>query len=272
MHQIANLNYMSSNLIKTPFSLFLMFFSPLEQFTIFKLIPISFFGLDLSITNSTLFAALSCFLAFIFFNFICSNAKLIPTLWQGIAESLFEFVFYNVLSENIKKGGSAYFPIILTIFIYILSCNLIGMIPYSFTVTSHIVITLGLAIVAFTGINIIGLSIHGFHFLSLFLPSGAPIALAPLLIPIELVSYSFRVVSLALRLFANMMSGHCLLKILAGFAWTMFSAGGILSVVHLLPLVVIFAIVGLELSIAFLQAYVFSVLLCIYMNDAISLH
>jgi len=249
-----------------------MLFSPLEQFSIFKLIPISFFGLDLSVTNSTLFAGISCFLSFIFFNFICSNAKLVPSLWQGIAESLFEFVFYNVLSENIKKGGSAYFPIILTIFIYILSCNLIGMIPYSFTVTSHIVITLGLAIVAFTGINIIGLSIHGFHFFSLFLPGGAPLVLAPLLIPIELVSYSFRVVSLALRLFANMMSGHCLLKILAGFAWTMLSAGGILSVVHLLPLVVIFAIVGLELSIAFLQAYVFSVLLCIYLNDAISLH
>ena len=249
-----------------------MLFSPLEQFSIFKLIPISFFGLDLSVTNSTLFAGISCFISFIFFNFICSNAKLVPSLWQGIAESLFEFVFYNVLSENIKKGGSAYFPIILTIFIYILSCNLIGMIPYSFTVTSHIVITLGLAIVAFTGINIIGLSIHGFHFFSLFLPGGAPLVLAPLLIPIELVSYSFRVVSLALRLFANMMSGHCLLKILAGFAWTMLSAGGILSVVHLLPLVVIFAIVGLELSIAFLQAYVFSVLLCIYLNDAISLH
>ena len=195
-----------------------MLFSPLEQFSIFKLIPISFFGLDLSVTNSTLFAGISCFLSFIFFNFICSNARLVPSLWQGIAESLFEFVFYNVLSENIKKGGSAYFPIILTIFIYILSCNLIGMIPYSFTVTSHIVITLGLAIVAFTGINIIGLSIHGFHFFSLFLPGGAPLVLAPLLIPIELVSYSFRVVSLALRLFANMMSGHCLLKILAGFA------------------------------------------------------
>lgn len=195
-----------------------MLFSPLEQFSIFKLIPISFFGLDLSVTNSTLFAGISCFISFIFFNLICSNAKLLPSLWQSLAESLFEFVFYNVLSENIKKGGSAYFPIILTIFIYILSCNLIGMIPYSFTVTSHIVITLGLAIVAFTGINIIGLSIHGFHFFSLFLPGGAPLALAPLLIPIELVSYSFRVVSLALRLFANMMSGHCLLKILAGFA------------------------------------------------------
>jgi ATP synthase subunit 6 len=249
-----------------------MFISPLEQFTIFKLISLSILGFDLSITNSTLFAFIACSLAFLFFNFVSSNAKLIPTLWQSIAESLYEFIFYNVLSENIKKNGSSYFPIILTIFIYILFCNLLGMIPYSFTVTSHIVITLGLATVAFTGINVIGLSIHGFHFFSLFLPAGAPLALAPLLIPIELVSYSFRVVSLALRLFANMMSGHCLLKILAGFAWTMLSAGGILSVIHVLPLIVIFAIVGLELSIAFLQAYVFSVLLCIYLNDAISLH
>ena len=249
-----------------------MFISPLEQFTIFKLISLSILGFDLSITNSTLFAFIACSLAFLFFNFVSSNAKLIPTLWQSVAESLYEFIFYNVLSENINKNGSSYFPIILTIFIYILFCNLLGMIPYSFTVTSHIVITLGLATVAFTGINVIGLSIHGFHFFSLFLPAGAPLALAPLLIPIELVSYSFRVVSLALRLFANMMSGHCLLKILAGFAWTMLSAGGILSVIHVLPLIVIFAIVGLELSIAFLQAYVFSVLLCIYLNDAISLH
>lgn len=195
-----------------------MFISPLEQFTIFKLISLSILGFDLSITNSTLFAFIACSLAFLFFNFVSSNAKLIPTLWQSVAESLYEFIFYNVLSENIKKNGSSYFPIILTIFIYILFCNLLGMIPYSFTVTSHIVITLGLATVAFTGINVIGLSIHGFHFFSLFLPAGAPLALAPLLIPIELVSYSFRVVSLALRLFANMMSGHCLLKILAGFA------------------------------------------------------
>ena len=147
-----------------------------------------------------------------------------------------------------------------------------GMIPYSFTVTSHIVVTLGLASMAFLGINIIGIRIHGLHLLSLFLPAGAPLALAPLLVIIELVSYSFRVISLALRLFANMMSGHCLLKILAGFAWTMLSAGGILTILHLLPLIVIFAIVGLELCIAFLQAYVFTVLLCIYLNDAISLH
>ena len=146
------------------------------------------------------------------------------------------------------------------------------MIPYSFTVTSHIAVTLALATMAFVGINVIGIKTHGFHMLSLFLPSGAPIALAPLLIAIELVSYSFRVISLALRLFANMMSGHCLLKILAGFGWTMLSSGGVLSVIHIMPLLVIFAIIGLELSIAFLQAYVFTVLLCIYLNDAISLH
>lgn len=125
---------------------------------------------------------------------------------------------------------------------------------------------------AFFAINVVAIRTHGFHALSFFLPSGAPIALAPLLVAIEVVSYSFRVVSLALRLFANMMSGHCLLKILAGFSWTMLSTGGILTFMHLLPLTVIFAIIGLELSIAFLQAYVFSVLLCIYLNDAISLH
>ena len=120
--------------------------------------------------------------------------------------------------ENVKKNGSYFFPMLFTIFSFIFFCNLLGMIPYSFTVTSHIVITLGLAAMAFISINIVGVKTHGIHLLSLFLPSGAPIALAPLLVMIELVSYSFRVVSLALRLFANMMSGHCLLKILAGFA------------------------------------------------------
>jgi ATP synthase subunit 6 len=131
---------------------------------------------------------------------------------------MYEFIYFNVLSENVKKNGPLYFPILFTVFTFIFFCNLLGMIPFSFTVTSHIVVTLGLAIMVFFGINVIGIKTHGFHMLSLFLPSGAPIALAPLLVMIELVSYSFRVISLALRLFANMMSGHCLLKILAGFA------------------------------------------------------
>ena len=131
---------------------------------------------------------------------------------------MYEFIYFNVLAENVKKNGPLYFPVLFSIFSFIFFCNLLGMIPFSFTVTSHIVVTLGLAMMAFVAINIIGIKTHGFHLLSFFLPSGAPIALAPLLVMIELVSYSFRVVSLALRLFANMMSGHCLLKILAGFA------------------------------------------------------
>jgi ATP synthase subunit 6 len=135
-----------------------------------------------------------------------------------MVELAFEFVYLTVLIENIKKDGSKYFAIIFCVFLFLFSCNLLGMIPYSFTVTSHIVITLAFSMLTFVGINVIGIRTHGFHLLSLFLPSGAPLALAPLLVAIEVVSYSFRLISLALRLFANMMSGHCLLKILAGFA------------------------------------------------------
>jgi len=243
-----------------------MIISPLEQFTVFKLIS------SISFTNSSLLVVFSCLTCFLLYTLVSLEAKLLSNPWQTFIEGLYHFIYSNVLTENVKKNGNFYFPVLVSIFSFILFCNLLGMIPYSFTVTSHIAVTLALATMAFVGINIIGIKTHGFHMLSLFLPSGAPIALAPLLIAIEVVSYSFRVISLALRLFANMMSGHCLLKILAGFAWTMLSAGGVLSAIHIMPLLVIFAIIGLELSIAFLQAYVFTVLLCIYLNDAISLH
>lgn len=250
----------------------MLFFSPLEQFLIFKLFPISFAGCDLSFTNSSLFALLASFLLFFLFNTILSNSKLIPSGWQIVLENCYEFVYFSIVTENIKKNGSQYFPALFCIFFFLLFSNLLGMIPFGFTITSHIIVTFGLAFTFFVGINIIGIKRHGLHMLSLFLPAGAPLALAPLLVIIEIVSYSFRVISLALRLFANMMSGHCLLKILAGFAWTMFSAGGVLTIAHLVPLLVIFAIIGLECGIAFLQAYVFTLLLCIYLNDAISLH
>jgi len=192
--------------------------SPLEQFGIHRFVSIFLGSFDFSITNSSLLVIISVGCAFLFYNFACSNATLIPSGWQSAVEFIYEFIYFNVLSENVKKNGPLYFPFLFSIFSFIFFCNLIGLIPYSFTVTSHIVITLGFASMAFIGINIIGVKTHGFHLLSFFLPSGAPIALAPLLVGIELVSYSFRVVSLALRLFANMMSGHCLLKILAGFA------------------------------------------------------
>ena len=195
-----------------------MFTSPLEQFTVYKLVSLTVGAVDLSFTNSSLIAVLCTCLALLLTSMVCSGSKVIPTAWQSVIEALYNFVYSNVVAENIKKDGAKYFPFLFSIFAFILCCNLIGMIPYSFTVTSHIVITLGLATMAFVGINVIGISTHGFHMLSLFLPPGAPLGLAPLLVAIELVSYSFRVVSLALRLFANMMSGHCLLKILAGFA------------------------------------------------------
>jgi F-type H+-transporting ATPase subunit a len=193
-------------------------FSPLEQFSINKIISIPVGFLDFSITNSTVLVFLACSLAIFFYNSACYKAKLVPHASQTLFEYLYEFIYFTVLTENVKKNGSYFFPMLFSIFSFIFFCNLLGMIPYSFTVTSHIVITLGLAMLAFISINIIGIKTHGLHLLSLFLPPGAPLALAPLLVMIELVSYSFRVVSLALRLFANMMSGHCLLKILAGFA------------------------------------------------------
>jgi F-type H+-transporting ATPase subunit a len=149
---------------------------------------------------------------------------------------------------------------------------MIGMIPYTFTVTSHLIITFGLGLATFIGITIVALREHKLHFFAFFLPGGAPLAMAPFLVIIEFISYMFRGISLSIRLFANMMAGHTLLKILAGFSWTMLSLGGIFYVLQLFPLLVVFALTGLELGIAFLQAYVWTVLVCIYLNDAIHLH
>jgi len=246
-------------------------FSPLEQFNIVSIIPISIGNFDISFTNSSVIALIVTFVLVCLMSFVTFKSTLVPTRWQSVTEILYEFVL-SLLVENIGEKGVKYFPIMFTTFMFIFSCNIIGMVPYSFTVTSHLIVTFGLAMALFLGINIIGVRTHGFHFLSLFLPAGAPLAMSPFLVLIELVSYFFRVISLAVRLFANMMAGHTLLKILAGFAWTMISVGGILYVVHLVPLLVIFAIVGLEFAIAFLQAYVFTVLSCIYLNDAINLH
>ena len=150
--------------------------------------------------------------------------------------------------------------------------NLIGLVPYSFTITSHIIVTFGLALMVFVGVTIISIKEHGLHMLSLFIPSGTSLALAFLLVPIEIISYVFRPISLSLRLFANMMAGHALLKVIAGFAWSMMTAGGLLFLAHFFPLVVLILLIGLELGVAFIQAYVFTILSCMYLNDAINLH
>ena len=192
--------------------------NPMQQFTVHRIGPeIKIAGFDLSFTNASLFMVISASIIILFLFLGSKEKKIIPDKLQLIAEMFYTFVA-KMISDTAGSKAKPYFPFIFSLFMFVLLCNMVGMLPYSFTVTSHIVVTLGLAMTAFIAINIIGIKTHGFHMMSLFLPSGAPIALAPLLVMIELVSYSFRVVSLALRLFANMMSGHCLLKILAGFA------------------------------------------------------
>ncbi len=247
------------------------YYSPLEQFEIVKLFPIEIQGFDVSFTNSSLFCILILTTTIYLFLLSVSNKAIIPNQWQTVAEELYSFV-YNMVTENVGKEGLKYFPLIFSLFMFILIANLLGMIPYSFTVTSHIIITFGLSLSIFIGVTLIGFYTHRVHFFSILLPSGTPLLLSFFLVVIELISYIARAFSLAIRLFANLMSGHSLLKILAGFAWTMLSIGGVFYLLSLIPLVVVFAVTGLEVGIAMLQAYVFTILTCLYLNDAIHLH
>lgn len=246
-----------------------MCYSPLEQFEIVPMF--AFLPSKLILTNSAFFVFVTTWVTIIFFSVILSNSTIIPNRWQSINEITYEFV-QGMLYEAVKNRGNDFFPIIFTTFVFVFACNLLGMVPYTFTVTSHIVFTFSLGMIIFVGLNIIGLKKHGSHFFSLFLPPGAPLGLALLLVPIELISYIFRVIALSVRLFANMMAGHTLLKILATFGWKMLNAGGIFLIIQLFPLSIIIAITGLELAIAFLQAYVWTTLTCLYLSDAINLH
>ena len=246
--------------------------SPLEQFAIISLIPFHIGNFYFSFTNSSLFMLLTTGFFLLLCYFVTQNGgKLVPTRWQSFVEMIFEFVS-NLVEEQVGSKGKQYFPLIFTLFTFLLFSNLIGMIPYSFTTTSHLIITFSLSVSVFIAVTIIGFQIHGIHFFSFLRPPGAPLALAPFLVVIELVSYSFRAISLGVRLFANMMAGHTLVKILSGFAWTMLSVGGIMYIVSFIPFLVVFALTFLEVGVACLQAYVFTILTCIYLNDAIHLH
>ena len=247
-------------------------YSPLEQFSILSLISLHIGNVYFSFTNSSLYMLLFTGLVGALFYMVTLNGgKLVPSRWQSVVEMLYTFIL-DMVEGQVGPKGKKYFPFVFTTFSFILFANLIGMVPYSFTVTSHFVVTFGLSVSIFIGVTIIGFTTHGMHFFSFFLPPGAPLALAPLLVVLEVVSYSFRAVSLGVRLFANMMAGHTLVKILSGFAWTMLGVGGALGVASIIPFGVVFALTGLEIGVAFLQAYVFTILTCIYLNDAIHLH
>tara|TARA_B100001123_G_scaffold441629_1_gene583241 strand:- start:1228 stop:1956 length:729 start_codon:yes stop_codon:yes gene_type:complete len=238
---------------------------PLHQFEIIPIVPIEVAGIDLSFSNASLFMVIGAVLTVAFMSMGLSRRALIPGRWQAATETLYEFVA-NMIREQTGSKGREYFPFIFTVFMVVLMGNLLGMVPYSFTYTSHIIVTFTLAATVFLTVTAIGFMKHGFHYLSLFAPSGVPLPLLFLVVPIELIAYLSRPISLSIRLFANMMAGHIMLKVFAGFAVMLGVIGGIA------PLLLIIALTGFEFLIAFIQAYVFAVLSCVYLKDALELH
>jgi ATP synthase subunit 6 len=254
----------------------IIFFSPLEQFEILPLFSLYLGGLDFSITNETIILVVIFFFisTFLYASVKQSDSTLfiVPHRWQIIIEIIYKMVLSMIIDNIDAKRGQMFFPLVFSIFFFIVNVNLIGLIPYSFTLTSHLIVTFALSLALFLGINIICVRLHGLEFFSLFFPSGTSVVLALLLVPIELISYIFKPISLSIRLFANMMAGHTLLKVIAGFAWSLMGCTGILFLVHYVPLLILIPLFGLELGVGLIQAFVFSVLTCIYLNDAVNLH
>ncbi|MCC9624551.1 F0F1 ATP synthase subunit A [Thalassospira sp. MA62] len=237
---------------------------PLEQFEIKPLAELSVAGVDISFTNSALWMVIAAVLVTGFMTLSMRRGALVPGRWQGAAEVMYEFVA-NMLKDNVGSAGRKYFPFVFTLFMFVLFGNLLGMIPHSFTFTSHIAVTFAMALVIFIGVTIIGFVRHGTHYLRMFFPEGAPIATAIILVPIEIISYFSRPFSLAIRLFANMTVGHIMLKVIGGFV-------GLIGILGVLPFAMLTGITVLEFGIAALQAYVYTILTCIYLHDAIHMH
>ncbi|MGB3719257.1 MAG: F0F1 ATP synthase subunit A [Proteobacteria bacterium] len=236
----------------------------MHQFEINRLAEFEIFGIDASFTNSSLFMVIGVALIVGFLALATNGRSLVPTRLQSVAELAYEFIA-NMVRENVGTAGMKYFPFVFTLFSFILAMNMLGMIPYSFTVTSHIIVTFALAALVFVVVTAIGFARHGLGYLKLFVPEGVPFWLMPLIVPIELISYLIRPISLSVRLFANMMAGHTMLKVFAGFVVS-------LGIFGFAPLLFTIAFTGLEFVVAFLQAFIFTVLTCIYLNDAVNMH
>lgn len=251
----------------------MLILSPLEQFRIIDIIKFGIGKYDLSLTNSSLnLLAILFIISLVISNFnSVGKLYLIPSNWQLVLESLYKFIL-SIVTDQIGNEGKKYLALLTSIFLFILFCNFLGMIPYNLTVTSHPIITLGFALSLFTGVTTVGFLTHGLHFFYLFVPSGVPLGLLPLIIGIEILSYLSRPLSLGIRLAANMFAGHTLLNIISFFTWNIFIYGGVLGILALIPTLLILALIGLEFVICFLQAYVFTVLIASYLNDVIHLH
>lgn len=242
---------------------------PLHQFLIQPLVKMHVGGLDISFTNSSLFMLLTTFLIVAFLYVATRSPSIVPGRIQYVGESSYEFIS-QLIRENVGEEGMRYLPYVFSVFLFVLIGNCLGMIPYGFTFTSHIIVTFSLALMVFVAVTIVGFVKHGTHFFRLFCPEGTPLYIAPLLVPVEIMSYFTRPVSLSVRLFANMMAGHVMLKLFAGFVVLLMGTG--FFPLAILPFVVNVAVIGFEFLVATLQAYVFTVLTCIYLNDAINLH
>lgn len=245
--------------------------SPVDQFTIKTLFHLELLGVDLSFTNSALFMMLAVILSVAYLTFAVRRREMIPGRLQASAEMLYEFIS-DMVKSNVGIEGRPFFPFIFTLFIFLLFGNMLGLIPYSYTFTSQIVVTFVLAAFVFVGVTLVALIKHGVHFFSFFVPPGAPKVLIPFLIIIEVISYFVRPVSLSVRLFANMLAGHTMLKVFAGLAVMITGAGGVAAAGSVLPFLALIGLTGLEVLVAGLQAYVFTILTCMYLSDALHLH
>ena len=247
---------------------------PFHQFEIKKLIDIQAFGMDISITNSSVFMLGAVALVIFICHLGSRNLYNIPTRAQALVEMMHQFIF-NLLKETAGEQSVAYFPIVLCTFLFITMCNLLGMIPYGFTVTSHIIVTFAIAMIIFILVTIVIIVKLKWQFFSKFMPSGVPLALAPIIVPVEVISYVFRPISLAVRLFANMLAGHVMLKIFASFIAPLYTSinglsenfgfiiGGVAAVI---PFAVNVIFTGFEFFVALVQAYIFTIISCIYIR------
>ena len=240
---------------------------PIHQFDLHRIVHINLFGWDVSFTNSAAFMVLTVLLITAFFVYATRSRSLVPSRLQSVAEISHEFVA-NMVRESMGKEGVKFFPLVFTLFVFIFVCNMLGMIPGGFTVTSHIVITAALAVMVFLTVLVVGFAKNGLRFLKLFVPPGVPILMLPLVTLIEIFSFLTRPVSHSVRLFANMLAGHITLKVFGGFVVMLLGAGSF-ALLTPLPLLMAIAITALEVLVAFLQAYVFTVLTCMYLNEAL---
>ncbi|WP_075289982.1 F0F1 ATP synthase subunit A [Pararhizobium arenae] len=241
---------------------------PVHQFVVNKIVPIEIGGIDFSFTNASLFMVATLVVAVGFLYFTTSSRAVVPGRLQSVSEMSYEFIA-SMLREGAGSHGMKFFPMVFSLFMFILTANMLGMIPYFFTVTSQIIVTFALALFVIGTVLVYGFYKHGFGFLNVFVPSGVPGILLPLVVAIEVISFLSRPISLSVRLFANMLAGHITLKVFAGFVATLGTMGAVGIGGAILPMIMTVALTGLEFLVAFLQAYVFAVLTCMYLNDAV---